>query len=82
MDQNAQEALAEFYGEVKWYFLAEGQIIREHAWYAKGVAKCLGLGISPKLISGIEDRIINEHYMYRAGGYLHSVPEEVMKIAA
>jgi hypothetical protein len=82
MDQKAQEALTEFYGEMKWHFLAEGEIIREHSWYAKMVAKCLGLGISPKLISGIEDRIINSKYLVRKHSYLHSVPEEVMKIAA
>ncbi|MFZ2225996.1 MAG: hypothetical protein WA064_00835 [Candidatus Moraniibacteriota bacterium] len=82
MNQRAQKALAEFYGEVKWYFLAEGQISREHAWYAKGVAKCLKLGISPKLISGVEDRVINEKYLVRKHSYTHSIPEEVMKIAA
>lgn len=82
MRQEAQEALAEFYGEMKWHFQSEGQIIREHAWYAQCLAKCLRLGVPPKLVAGIEDRIVNEQYMDKENSYLHSVPEEAEKIAA
>jgi hypothetical protein len=82
MNREVQAALAEFYGEMKWHFLAEGEIIREHSWYAKGLATCLKLGIAPRLISGIEDRIVNDKYMNKKDSYFYSLPEEVIKIAA